>query len=85
MWSLCLPHVAAPFVTHDELKAVDRIKTIAHDNVTQTLLRLADNFDLVILRSMRRRTAGGLMVSDVTTQLIRELTCSIVLFGEPHM
>lgn len=72
-------------VAHDGLKTVDRIKTIAHDSVPQTLLRLANNFDLVILRSMRRRTAGGLMVSDVTTKLIRELTCSIVLFGEPHM
>ncbi len=72
-------------VTHDNLKTVDRIKTIAHDDVTQTLLRLADSFDLVIIRSMRRRTAGGLMVSDVTTKLIRELTSSIVLFGEPHM
>lgn len=72
-------------VTHDKLKTVDRIKTIAHDDVTQTLLRLGETFDLVILRSMRRRTAGGLMVSDVTTKLIRELTCSIVLFGEPHM
>lgn len=72
-------------VAHDNLKTVDRIKTIAHDDVTQTLLRLGESFDLVILRSMRRRTAGGLMVSDVTTKLIRELTCSIVLFGEPHM
>jgi nucleotide-binding universal stress UspA family protein len=72
-------------VTHDDLKTVERIKTIAHDSVAQTLLRLADNFDLVILRSMRRRTAGGLMVSDVTTKLIRELSSSIVLFGEPHM
>ena len=72
-------------VAHDKLQTVDRIKTIAHDDVTQTLLRLGENFDLVILRSMRRRTAGGLMVSDVTTKLIRELACSIVLFGEPHM
>ena len=72
-------------VAHDKLQTVDRIKTIAHDSVAQTLLRLGENFDLVILRSMRRRTAGGLMVSDVTTKLIRELACSIVLFGEPHM
>ena len=72
-------------IAHDRLQTVERIKTIAHDDVTQALLRLADSFDLVILRSMRRRTAGGLMVSDVTTKLIRELACSIVLFGEPHM
>ena len=71
-------------VAHDRLKRVDRIKTIAHDSVSQALLRVASGFDLVILRSMRRRTAGGLMVSDVTTKLIRELPCSLVLFGEPH-
>ncbi|NET49137.1 MAG: universal stress protein, partial [Merismopedia sp. SIO2A8] len=66
-------------------QTVDRIKTIAHDSVSQTILRIANTFDLVILRSMRRRTAGGLMVSDVTTKLLRELTCSVVLFGEPHL
>ncbi|MEM9215126.1 MAG: cation:proton antiporter [Cyanobacteria bacterium P01_F01_bin.150] len=71
-------------VVHDRLKRVDRIKTIAHDSVAHALLRIASSFDMVILRSMRRRTAGGLMVSDVTTKLIRELPCSIVLFGEPH-
>ena len=71
-------------VVHDRLQRVDRIKTVAHDSVPQTLLRIAASFDLVILRSMRRRTAGGLMVSDVTTKLIRELPCSLVLFGEPH-
>jgi hypothetical protein len=38
----------------------------------------------VILRSMRRRTAGGLAVSDVTHQVIDGLSCSLVLFGEPH-
>ena len=71
-------------LAHDRLQRVDRIKTIAHDSVPQTLLRIAASFDLVILRSMRRRTAGGLMVSDVTTKLIRELPCSLVLFSEPH-
>ncbi|MEO0869031.1 MAG: cation:proton antiporter, partial [Cyanobacteria bacterium J06642_11] len=72
-------------IAHDALKAVDRIKIITHDDVTQALMRLGQNVDLLILRSMRRRTVGGLMVSDVTTKLIRGLTCSIVLFGEPHM
>lgn len=71
-------------VAHDRLNRVDWIKTVAHESVSQTLLRVAANFDLMILRSMRRRTAGGLMVSDVTTKLIREVPCSIVLFGEPH-
>lgn len=75
----------AAIVAYNGPQTVDRIKMIAHDDVAQTILRIANNFDLVILRSMRRRIAGGLMVSDVTTQLVRELTCSPVLFGEPHL
>ncbi|MEY3300171.1 MAG: hypothetical protein RLZZ597_3431, partial [Cyanobacteriota bacterium] len=32
----------------------------------------------------RRRTVGGLSVSDVTHQVMDEATCSLMLFGEPH-
>lgn len=60
------------------------IKTMHGDNAAQVILDMAKNFDLVVLRSARRRTAGGLAVSDVTTQVIKELQCSMVLFGEPH-
>jgi nucleotide-binding universal stress UspA family protein len=61
-----------------------RIKTVAHDNAAKVILRAARSFDLVVLRSLRRRTAGGLAVSNVTTAVIKRLTCSVVLFGEPH-
>ena len=61
-----------------------KIKTVAYDNVPKVVLRAAQSFDLVVLRSMRRRTAGGLGVSNVTSEVIKQLTCSIVLFGEPH-
>ncbi|MEA5497692.1 cation:proton antiporter [Limnoraphis robusta Tam1] len=61
-----------------------RIKTVAYDDVAKVIIRAAKSFDLVVLRSMRRRTAGGLAVSDVTTEAIKKLNCSIVLFGEPH-
>jgi nucleotide-binding universal stress UspA family protein len=60
------------------------LKIIASDEPAQAILSMAASYDLVILRSMRRRTAGGLAVSDVTTQVIKELTCSVILFGEPH-
>lgn len=60
------------------------LKTLTHDNVAEAIATAARGFDLVILRSLRRRTAGGLAVSDVTTRLLDEVTCSIVLFGEPH-
>jgi Kef-type K+ transport system membrane component KefB/nucleotide-binding universal stress UspA family protein len=61
-----------------------RIKTVAHDNAAKVILRAAQSFDMVVLRSLRRRTAGGLAVSNVTTAVIKRLTCSVVLFGEPH-
>jgi len=61
-----------------------RIKTIAHERTAEVIVRAARSFDLVVLRSMRRRTAGGLAVSDITTEVINSLTCSLILFGEPH-
>ncbi|MEC4985009.1 MAG: cation:proton antiporter [Oscillatoria sp. PMC 1068.18] len=60
------------------------IKTIPHDNVAGVIVKASQSYDLAIVRSRRRRTAGGLAVSDVTTQVLQQATCSIVLFGEPH-
>ncbi|MEA5535573.1 cation:proton antiporter [Crocosphaera sp. XPORK-15E] len=61
-----------------------KIKIITHEDAPKVIIRTSQNFDLVVLRSFRRRTAGGLAVSDVTTELLKKLTCSLVLFGEPH-
>ena len=58
--------------------------TIASDDPAQVILDTAQQYDMVVLRSMRRRTVGGLAVSDVTHRVIDEATCSLVLFGEPH-
>ncbi len=60
------------------------IKTVLDDDPARAIVQAAQNFDMVVLRSMRRRTAGGLAVSNITTLAIKELTCSLVLFGEPH-
>ena len=60
------------------------IKVIRNDNVREAILAQAKNHDLVILRSIRRRTAGGLAVSDISDRLIRQLKTSFILFGEPH-
>ncbi len=58
--------------------------TVESDTPAAVILETAQAHDLIVLRSMRRRTAGGLAVSDVTHQVIDEATCSLVLFGEPH-
>jgi len=60
------------------------IKLVHHDDPGAVILKATRHVDLVILRSMRRRTAGGLAVSDVTHQVLDGVTCSVVLFGEPH-
>lgn len=67
-----------------QLQVNTSIQTIKGDDVARAVIRQAQAFDLVVLRSVRYRTAGGLSVSQVTTQMIQELKCSIVLVGEPN-
>lgn len=61
-----------------------QIQITPHDDVVKAILNAAKSSDLVILRSKRQRTAGGLVISDVTTQLVQQLTCSLVMLGEPQ-
>lgn len=60
------------------------ILTIVGDDIAKVIIEQAQAFDLVVLRSVRYRTAGGLAVSEVTTQVINNLKCSIVMLGEPQ-
>ena len=60
------------------------IQIVRNDDLVKTVSKKAFSYDMVILRSIRRRTAGGLAVSDVTTEILEELSSSIILFGEPH-
>lgn len=61
------------------------VQIIAHENVAQAILQAARLYDLVVLPFIRNHTIpGGLAISDVTTQLARQLTCSIVMLGEPQ-
>lgn len=60
------------------------IQTVAESDIASAILHQAASRDLVLMRSIRRRTAGGLAVSDITTQVVKELPCSVILFGEPH-
>lgn len=74
----------AAMVGQTGLAAKCKIKVIPHDDVAKVILRTSEAFDMVILRSVRRRTVAGLAVSDVTTEVVKRLNCSLVLFGEPH-
>jgi Kef-type K+ transport system membrane component KefB/nucleotide-binding universal stress UspA family protein len=72
-------------VSNLALANAPEIQIIAHENVAQAILQAARLYDLVVLPFIRNRTSpGGLAISDVTTQLARQLTCSIVMLGEPQ-
>ncbi len=61
------------------------IQIIAHENTAQAILQAARLYDLVVLPFIRNRTIpGGLAMSDVTNQLASQLTCSIIMLGEPQ-
>ncbi|WP_017315539.1 cation:proton antiporter domain-containing protein [Mastigocladopsis repens] len=61
------------------------IQIIAHENTAQAILQAARLYDLVVLPFIRNRTVpGGLAISDVTTELAKQLTCSIIMLGEPQ-
>jgi len=60
------------------------IQTVDETNIANAIIDQAASRDLVLMRSIRRRTTGGLAVSDITTQVVQALPCSIILFGEPH-
>ena len=59
-------------------------RTMIHREPDQAILKAAEGYDLLMLRSVRRRTAGGMTVGDTTTNVIRAFRQSIVLFGEPY-
>ena len=61
------------------------VEILRQENVTQAILKASQGQDLVVLRSLRRRVgADGLAIGEVTTPLVTQLTCSVVLLGEPH-
>ena len=72
-------------VAKSQLQVNTNIQIIIDDDVAKAIVREAQAFDLAVLRSVRYRTTGGLAVSQVTTQVIDELTGSIVLLGEAHL
>ncbi len=60
------------------------IKIICHDDAAKVIIRASHTFDLVILRSFRRRTVGGVTLSEITDRIVQDISSSFVLFGEPH-
>jgi Kef-type K+ transport system membrane component KefB/nucleotide-binding universal stress UspA family protein len=62
-----------------------KVQIVPGDNIIAEILKAARTHDLVVLRSQRRRIgADGLAIGEISTPLLKQLNCSVVLFGEPH-
>lgn len=62
-----------------------KVQIVPGDNIIAEILKAASTKDLVVLRSQRRRIgADGLAIGEISTPLLKQLNCSVVLFGEPH-
>ncbi len=62
-----------------------KIELLARDNVVSAIVKASRQYDLVILRSQRRRNRNGLSIGERTTPLVRRLSGSVILMGEPHL
>ncbi|MFP4694463.1 MAG: cation:proton antiporter [Halothece sp.] len=59
------------------------IQTMIHDNIPKAIVDTSEDYDLTVLRALRRQTAGGLAVSNITTRIVADLQGSLVLVAEP--
>ncbi|MDY6938704.1 MAG: cation:proton antiporter [Cyanobacteriota bacterium] len=62
-----------------------KIEIVSSDNRVDRILEASRTNDLMVWRSQRRYTVAGLTASDVTTQVMENLACSMLLFGEPQV
>lgn len=61
------------------------LRVVSSDDIPGTIAQVARSHDLVVLRSRRQRLSlGELTISNVTEQVTGQLTCSVVLLGEPQ-
>lgn len=66
-------------------KSPSEVIVRSDDDVVRAIAALSKSYDLVILRSSpRRASAGGLAVSDITARTAQQLTCSVIMLGEPQ-
>lgn len=59
------------------------IQTMVYDSIPKAIVQTSKDYDLTVLRALRRQTAGGLAVSNITTKIVADLQGSLVLVAEP--
>ncbi len=60
------------------------VQVLVRESVVGAIAKAAREYDLVILRSLRRRRASGLNLGSNTHPLLARLSGSVILVGEPH-
>ncbi len=71
----------------DQLPPADchiEVVLIVKDNWIAGIVQFAQGYDLVILRSQRRRVGSGLSLATTTRPLLERLSGSVILVGEPY-
>ncbi|MBD2138654.1 cation:proton antiporter [Anabaena sp. FACHB-1237] len=67
------------------LSILPEVQVITHDNLPQAILQAARLYDLVIFPFTRQHNSpGSLPINDLTTQLTKQLTCSVIILAEPQ-
>lgn len=84
----------ALLISKMNLRSSPEIQITPHDNIARAILQAAKDYDLVVLRSpnrvfageslRQRNHAGALPISDITSDLIEQLSGSIVMISEPQ-
>ena len=67
-----------------ELPVQTTAQAIVDVDVARRIISETQRHDMVMLRSIRRLTIGGLAVSDTSNLVLRKVACSFVLLGERH-
>ncbi|PZO60308.1 MAG: sodium:proton antiporter, partial [Phormidesmis priestleyi] len=60
------------------------VQIVVQDGLVGAISQSALDYDLVILRSQRRRVGSGLSLGTSTQPLLEKLTGSVILVGEPY-
>jgi len=60
------------------------VELLVRDNPIAGIVQFSQRYDLVVLRSQRRRTGSGLSLGTTTQPLLNQLKKSVILAGEPY-
>lgn len=71
-------------VSKNMLNVNSQISIVQSDNIADAIVAAAESFDLVVMRTIRRRVHLDLAIDDVTNAVVRRVKCSVVTLGEPH-